>query len=417
MLEVVADRKAATKRPCSTDIEKSFTVLDNESLRRRLPRLQLRPRRQGRAEARHRLARSSMVWHGDAAVPASDLIVLPGGFSYGDYLRCGAMAAHSPIMRDVIAKAKAGTPVLGICNGFQVLSETGLLPGVLMRNASLQVHLPRRAPAGRAATSTLFTKPLPQGRGRSACPIAHARRQLLRRRGHARPARGRRAASCSATVDEAGDATPQANPNGAQRNIAGICDASRPRSRPDAASRAAVRAARSAAPTAAACSKALLGRASRSHRITFPRARARKKGRLAATSPSRRRAVAVALASATRRPSAAWSRPTSRPRPGRSRTPAPCPRRCRSGRAARPAPEARNAGRAGTNLLDRLLADDQRQLADPPAGLVVADGVLGADVQADAVPAAARRHVLSAARALCTPIEVNPASMAATMRP
>ena len=79
-----------------------------------------------------------MVWHGDASVPASDLIVLPGGFSYGDYLRCGAMAAHSPIMRDVIAKAKAGTPVLGICNGFQVLCESGLLPGVLMRNASLK---------------------------------------------------------------------------------------------------------------------------------------------------------------------------------------------------------------------------------------------------------------------------------------
>ena len=79
-----------------------------------------------------------MVWHGDASVPASDLIVLPGGFSYGDYLRCGAMAAHSPIMRDVIAKAKAGTPVLGICNGFQVLCESGLLPGVLMRNQQLK---------------------------------------------------------------------------------------------------------------------------------------------------------------------------------------------------------------------------------------------------------------------------------------
>src|SRR3990170_3639947 len=79
-----------------------------------------------------------MVWHGDASVPASDLIVLPGGFSYGDYLRCGAMAAHSPIMRDVIAKAKSGTPILGICNGFQVLCETGLLPGILQRNASLK---------------------------------------------------------------------------------------------------------------------------------------------------------------------------------------------------------------------------------------------------------------------------------------
>ena len=87
-----------------------------------------------------------MVWHGDSSVPACDLIVLPGGFAYGDYLRCGAMAAHSPVMRDVVAKAKAGTMVLGICNGFQVLTEAGLLPGVLMRNASLKfvckdVHL------------------------------------------------------------------------------------------------------------------------------------------------------------------------------------------------------------------------------------------------------------------------------------
>jgi phosphoribosylformylglycinamidine (FGAM) synthase-like amidotransferase family enzyme len=63
------------------------------------------------------------VWHGDADLPKVDLIVLPGGFSYGDYLRCGAMAAHSPIMREVIKRAKAGTPVLGICNGFQVLNR------------------------------------------------------------------------------------------------------------------------------------------------------------------------------------------------------------------------------------------------------------------------------------------------------
>ena len=80
----------------------------------------------------------TMVWHGEAAIPASDVIVLPGGFSYGDYLRCGAMAAHSPIMRDVIAKAKAGTPVLGICNGFQILCEAGLLPGVLRPNRQLE---------------------------------------------------------------------------------------------------------------------------------------------------------------------------------------------------------------------------------------------------------------------------------------
>ena len=83
-------------------------------------------------------SKPAMVWHGEAQVPKTDLIVLPGGFSYGDYLRSGAMAAHSPIMRDVVAKAKHGTPVLGICNGFHLLTETGLLPGVLMRNASLK---------------------------------------------------------------------------------------------------------------------------------------------------------------------------------------------------------------------------------------------------------------------------------------
>ncbi|MGQ0741883.1 MAG: phosphoribosylformylglycinamidine synthase subunit PurQ [Alphaproteobacteria bacterium] len=79
-----------------------------------------------------------MVWHGDPELPPVDLIVLPGGFSYGDYLRCGAMAAHSPIVRDVKAKAEQGVAVLGICNGFQVLTEAGVLPGALMRNASLK---------------------------------------------------------------------------------------------------------------------------------------------------------------------------------------------------------------------------------------------------------------------------------------
>ncbi len=77
-----------------------------------------------------------MAWHGDTDLPDVDLIVLPGGFAYGDYLRCGAMAAQSRIMRDVKKKADEGVAILGICNGFQVLTETGLLPGALMRNAS-----------------------------------------------------------------------------------------------------------------------------------------------------------------------------------------------------------------------------------------------------------------------------------------
>ncbi|GJL93821.1 MAG: phosphoribosylformylglycinamidine synthase subunit PurQ [Hyphococcus sp.] len=82
-------------------------------------------------------AAPNMVWHGETSLPDTDFIVLPGGFSYGDYLRAGAMAAKSPIMRAVIDKANSGTPVIGVCNGFQVLCETGLLPGALLRNAGL----------------------------------------------------------------------------------------------------------------------------------------------------------------------------------------------------------------------------------------------------------------------------------------
>jgi phosphoribosylformylglycinamidine synthase subunit PurQ / glutaminase len=86
------------------------------------------------------------IWHREGSLPDADLIVLPGGFAYGDYLRCGAMAAHSPIMREVRARAERGTPVLGICNGFQVLTEAGMLPGALLPNRTLtficrDVHL------------------------------------------------------------------------------------------------------------------------------------------------------------------------------------------------------------------------------------------------------------------------------------
>ncbi len=79
-----------------------------------------------------------MVWHGERTLPKTDLIVLPGGFAYGDYLRSGAVAAHSPIMADVVRAAVAGTPVLAICNGFQIAIEAGLLPGALIANAELK---------------------------------------------------------------------------------------------------------------------------------------------------------------------------------------------------------------------------------------------------------------------------------------
>jgi len=75
-----------------------------------------------------------LVWHGDTTLPDVDLVVLPGGFSYGDYLRCGAIAARSPIMADIVAKAQKGLHVLGVCNGFQILTECGLLPGALLTN-------------------------------------------------------------------------------------------------------------------------------------------------------------------------------------------------------------------------------------------------------------------------------------------
>ena len=84
----------------------------------------------GRAPAR--------VWHREASLPKTDLIVLPGGFAYGDYLRCGAIAAHSPIMREVRDQAEKGTPVLGICNGFQILTEARMVPGALLPNRSLR---------------------------------------------------------------------------------------------------------------------------------------------------------------------------------------------------------------------------------------------------------------------------------------
>ena len=111
------------------------------------------------------------LWYAETDIPPVDLIVLPGGFSYGDYLRTGAIAAHAPIMPAIAAKAAAGVPILGVCNGFQILCEAGLLPGVLMRNASLRfvcrtVHLRVET------TNTSFTARYGKG-DTISCPVSH----------------------------------------------------------------------------------------------------------------------------------------------------------------------------------------------------------------------------------------------------
>jgi phosphoribosylformylglycinamidine synthase len=112
------------------------------------------------------------VWHGDAELPDGlDFIGLPGGFSYGDYLRCGAMAARSPIVRAVVEAATKGVPVLGVCNGFQVLTESGLLPGALMRNAQL-TFVCRTVPLVVENSQSLFTGGYEQG-ATIMLPVAH----------------------------------------------------------------------------------------------------------------------------------------------------------------------------------------------------------------------------------------------------
>jgi len=112
------------------------------------------------------------VWHGDAELPQGlDFIALPGGFSYGDYLRSGAMAARSPIMRSVVEAAGRGVPVLGVCNGFQVLTESGLLPGALLRNAGMN-FVCREVALSVENSQSLFTSGYAAGQ-RIVIPVAH----------------------------------------------------------------------------------------------------------------------------------------------------------------------------------------------------------------------------------------------------
>lgn len=160
-----------------------------------------------------------MLWHKDHDLQGADVIILPGGFSYGDYLRSGAIARFSPIMQEVVAHAKKGGPVIGICNGFQIACEAGLLPGALMRNESLQfrsmnvtlkVENTQTVFTGKATKGQLLTMPIAHGDGRYTADADTIKRlegegQVVFR-----------------YVDAKGEAVAEANPNGATNNIAGV---------------------------------------------------------------------------------------------------------------------------------------------------------------------------------------------------
>ncbi|MCF6197991.1 MAG: phosphoribosylformylglycinamidine synthase subunit PurQ [Hyphomicrobiaceae bacterium] len=163
----------------------------------------------------------AMIWHGDKDVPDCDLIVLPGGFSYGDYLRSGALAAHSPVMRSVIERANAGVPVLGICNGFQVLAESGLLPGVLMRNAGLKfickdVHLKVER------NDTLFASAYKKG-STIKVPVAHHDGNFFADEDTLKMIEDENRVAFR-YCNEKGQVSDASNINGSRNNIAGVYD-------------------------------------------------------------------------------------------------------------------------------------------------------------------------------------------------
>jgi phosphoribosylformylglycinamidine synthase len=153
-----------------------------------------------------------IVWHGETELPPLDLIVLPGGFSFGDYLRSGAIAARSPVMREVAKRAADGVLVLGVCNGFQTLCEAGLLPGVLMRNASLK-FVCREVKLEVVNTQTVFTRGY-RPRQVIRCPVAHADGNYF-----ADPVTLARIEEEARVVFRYAEGT---NPNGSLHDIAGI---------------------------------------------------------------------------------------------------------------------------------------------------------------------------------------------------
>ena len=159
------------------------------------------------------------LWHKDSVLHGVDAVVLPGGFSYGDYLRCGAVARFAPVMHGVVEFARAGGPVLGMCNGFQILCESGLLPGALIRNRTLafvcdwvtvRVETVRTRFTAGCTAGECLSVPIKHGEG---CYVADA--ATLR-------ALEEHAQIVFRYVDQAGRATPAANPNGTLDNIAGV---------------------------------------------------------------------------------------------------------------------------------------------------------------------------------------------------
>ena len=164
------------------------------------------------------------VWHKQTSLYGIDAVVLPGGFSYGDYLRCGAIARFSPIMRTIVRSAKEGMPVIGICNGFQILCEAGLLPGALIRNQSLRFVCKSvwlRVETG----ETPFTANL-QGKRVLGMPIAHGEGAYFIDETNLDALESQRQIVFR-YADEWGNVTLESNPNGSMHNIAGVCNEAR----------------------------------------------------------------------------------------------------------------------------------------------------------------------------------------------
>jgi phosphoribosylformylglycinamidine synthase len=156
------------------------------------------------------------VWHTETELPKVDLVVVPGGFSYGDYLRCGAIAARSPIMQDIRAKSLQGLKVLGVCNGFQIITEAGLLPGVLVRNADLR-FVCRQVKLKVENNQTFFTNRMQKG-AIVSCPVAHGEGNYI-----CDPETLKQLEGENRVVFRYAEGT---NPNGALNDIAGIMNES-----------------------------------------------------------------------------------------------------------------------------------------------------------------------------------------------